>query len=75
MAIFSQDKELLIRLAVLMKLADPTGKVVNTPTFQKLSVGIVNELMNPVNHARYMAINKDVENEYRVALQGEAATV
>lgn len=68
------EQELLVRLAVLIKAADPTGAAAKTPTFQKLSIGLVEVLMDPANHAKYLKISKEVEMELS-ALQPRATNV
>lgn len=61
------ELELKVRLAVLIRLADPTGKVLNTPTYRDLAVTVANFMMDPANHARFLKISQDVGKEVALA--------
>lgn len=61
------EVELKVRLAVLLKLADASGKVINTPTYRDLAVTVAEFLMEPSNHARFLKINQDVAKELSLA--------
>lgn len=63
------EKELLVRLAILVKKLDPSGRASGTATLQKLSVEIVDVLMDSDNHAKYLKLSKEVDQE----LKGETA--
>jgi len=61
------EVELKVRLAVLIKLSDPTGRATETATYRDLAVTVANFMMEPANHARYLKISQDVSKELSLA--------
>lgn len=61
------EVELKVRVAVMMRLSDPSGRVIETPTYRALAVTVANFMMDPANHARFLKISQEVSKELSLA--------